>query len=820
MHFLFSEIPEICRTKKVKISIDSEIIFFFTDSRKPIIANESLFLAIKGERHDAHDYLLELYAKGCRYFIVEDASHEEIFAKKDVNIILVENTILVFQKLMEAYRKSVDYPFIGVTGSNGKTIIKEWLFKILNTEYVAYRSPKSYNSQLGVPISIAGLTPKHEVAILEAGISKVDEMQRLANMILPDYGIFSNLGTAHHDGFRNQREKLREKCKLFISCKKIIYNKDQLYIDKQFKNIFSSDQLFSWSLVDTTASLHYSISKIENKTQINFVWENRLVKMLFPLADSASIENILHAITLSLLLKVPICKIRAVVEQVEPVSMRLELKKGINNCQIVDDSYNNDFMGLKMALDFLAEHRKSKNTLILSDLKQTGQSSTKVYKQIQKLIKQKRISRLIAIGPNFLKYKNLFPSNSHFFESTDSFLGQLDRSIFRDEMILIKGSRDFQFESIVNRLEEKLHGARLEVDLDALIHNLNFYKSKLDKTTKIMVMVKAFAYGNGSEEIAKLLEYHRIDYLGVAYTDEGVFLRKAGVKLPIMVMNVSSNDFENILDYNLESEIYSFSLLEKYLDFLREKKQSAKIHLKVDTGMHRLGFEPEDVDRLCEILKKENYIKVEGIFSHMVASDNPEEDFFSINQADKFIAFSDRVISELKINPIRHLLNSAGIINFPEYHLDMVRLGIGLYGLEVTGTFQQSLENVSVLKTIISQIKTVEKGDTIGYSRAGQVRRKSKIATIAIGYADGFSRVFGNGKYQVKVNGSEAPVVGNVCMDMTMIDVTGISVEEGDEVIIFEGVRDLKKLSILANTIPYEILTSIGRRVKRIFFTV
>ena len=819
MYALFSQISKICNATASVISFDSNIKFFFTDSRKPILSDDAVFLAIKGERHNGNDYIKALYNQGCRYFISDDKQANHLFDLAEINIILVENTVDSFQALIAELRNKLNIPLVGITGSNGKTTVKEWLFKLLNEEFVAYRSPKSYNSQIGVPLSVSGIHEKHEIAILEAGISEPKQMAKLAKVIQPSLGIFTNLGTAHSEGFNNSKQKIKEKFHLFSESEKIIYNKDQSFVDREIRKNFELNRLLSWSYKGNNADINYQVEKHSNGVFIKFLWNSQEEIVYFSLTDTASIENVLHALSLALYLKVPIDKIRNLLSKLESVSMRMELKKGINNCQIVDDSYSNDFMGLRIALDFLAEQQNRKKTLILSDISNTAQNTETTYIQIKKLLKAQQVSRLIAIGTKFSQYQYLFPDNSEFYPSTKAFLTALDKKTFSNETILIKGSRVFEFENIVHQLESKVHGTRLEVNMDALIHNLNFYQSQLKSETKIMVMVKAFAYGNGSEEIANLLQYHRVDYLGVAYTDEGVNLRKAGILIPILVLNVSEKDFDKVLEYDLEAEIYSLEQLEAYGEFLEKVKKTTKIQLKIDTGMHRLGFEEEDFEKLCKLLKRYQYLKVEGIFTHLAGADDIEHKEFSHTQAQRFLSFSEALSRKLNIQPIRHMLNSAGIISLSEYQLDMVRLGIGIYGVETSINLQSKLQNVSRLKTVISQIKHLKAGETIGYSRTGKVTRDSKIATIAIGYADGFFRSLGDGKASVKINGFKAPVIGNVCMDMCMIDVTDIPVNLDDEVILFENVEDLNRLAQLADTIPYEILTAIGGRVKRVFYS-
>ncbi len=816
--------------------ISTHATVILTDSRIVSQPQHSIFFAIKGERHDGHHFIDELYQKGVREFVVEKKAITDNFKNRlkklsEAKFFLVENAIRALQNLVAEHRQKFDIPVIGVTGSNGKTIVKEWLSALLSGDYAISKSPRSYNSQLGVPLSVWEINENHTLGIFEAGISKSGEMENLEPIIRPSIGIFTNVGSAHDEGFRSRKQKTTEKLRLFCRSKTLIYCKDYEDIDEEIRILLRavnpSIELIGWSkkagsntYVNALASATY--------TTLQILWNSKNYTFQISFIDDASIENATHCIFLMLHLAINPDEIQVRLNLLKPIAMRLELKQGINNCYLIDDTYNNDFAGLSMALNFMSQqHRKQYKVLIISDLLQSGLEETDLYESIADLIKSKEIDQIIGIGEVISRNKNLF-KNSSFYETTEEFLEKHPIHQFQNSLILVKGARKFEFEKIVNRLIQKAHGTVFEVNLDALTNNLNFYRNKVGSSTKIMVMVKAFAYGSGSAEVASLLEYHRVDYLGVAYTDEGVVLRQNGIKLPIMVLNPQPESFAKLIEFNLEPEIYSFKILHSFIyhlktSFLNSPLGAGGIHLKLDTGMHRLGFEEQDIEQLLEILKQNPEIKVASIFSHLVGADESEHNDFSHSQIEKFDRMSKKIMQTLDYRNaepqvVRHICNSAGIIRFPEAKFDMVRLGIGLYGVEITGTEQNALQTVGSLKTIISQIKNLKAGETIGYSRKGILEKDSRIATIAIGYADGFDRGFSKGIGKVLVNGTICPVVGNVCMDMTMIDVTDATCDEGDEVIIFNKDLTINDLAKSIGTIPYEILTGVSERVKRVFY--
>ncbi|HSD13149.1 MAG TPA: bifunctional UDP-N-acetylmuramoyl-tripeptide:D-alanyl-D-alanine ligase/alanine racemase [Flavobacterium sp.] len=779
------------------------------DSRSLQNNNSTLFFALVGHNHDGHQYISDLIDSGVQYFVV--SSVPEKFAHK-ANFLVVENTLVALQQFAAYYRKQFDFPILGITGSNGKTIVKEWLNFLLSPEYNIIRSPKSYNSQVGVPLSVIGINERHNFGIFEAGISLVGEMEKLEKIIQPTLGILTNIGSAHNEGFATEEEKIAEKLKLFQHTEVVILKKNE-----EIEALLpASAKTFTWSYDDASADI--LISEKGNSTlEIQQKEEKFLVEI--PFRDKASEENTITCLMVLLHLGYDNKTIQERISKLYPVEMRLQVKNGINNCTIIDDSYSSDYQSLKIALDFLEQHKThKKKTVILSDIFQSGFPVEELYAKVFRLLSHNKIDTVIGIGESIGTHLKDYP-NFISFATTQDFLLQFNSSHFSNETILIKGARSFQFEEIVVVLEEKTHETVLEINLNAISHNLNFYRSKLKPTTKMMAMVKAFGYGSGSFEIAKLLAHHKVDYLGVAFADEGIALRNAGITMPIIVMNPENSAFAAMVAYNLEPEIYSASVLRKFI-FLAQQKNLSNypIHLKLDTGMHRLGFEEKDLAELIGLLKNNNFVSVKSIFSHLSSSDVPEFRDFTLGQIQKFDLWSTRLMQELNIAPIRHILNTSGIYNFSEYQFDMVRLGIGLYGVGNDPEEMKQLEHIGTLKTIILQIKDIPVGDSVGYSRKFRVTEPTRTATIPIGYADGIPRSWGNEKGYVVINHQKARIVGNICMDMLMIDVTHIDCREGDTVIVFGKSPRVTELAEVIGTIPYEILTSISHRVKRVFY--
>lgn len=805
---LFLQLENIAKGKNVKVFKDQPILHIVTDSRKATAAEGAIFFAIKGATHDGHKYLDEVYKKGVRQFVIEHEDNQ--FLKHvDVNVIKVRSSLEALQDIVAFHRSSLSVPVIGITGSNGKTIVKEWLFQFLSGEYKLAKNPGSYNSQLGVPLSVWQLQPHHGMGIFEAGISLPGEMSKLARVIRPTIGVFTNLGSAHAEGFSSPQQKTEEKAKLFETCKVVIYCKDHKTIDETINRL--ELPALSWGFSSTAG---IQLSGEGRKFAVSF--KGVSFKLNLPFEDKASVENCFHCVAVMLYLGYKPKQIQERVQLLQSVPMRLELKEGINQSQVIDDTYNNDLAGLQISLQFLThQHQKKTKRVILSDILESGLPEEELVRQIAALVSQSDVSHFVGIGKVLSAHHKMFPPSSQFYASTEAFLSAFDLDQIQQEIVLVKGARIFQFERIIGRLQRKVHGTIMEIDLGAVVKNLNFFRTKVSPTTKIMVMVKAFAYGSGSAEIANLLQYHKVDYLGVAYVDEGIELRKNNIATPIMVMNPSEESFGNLLPYQLEPEVYSFKILQNLVRFLGGR--ACKIHVKLDTGMHRLGFGKEDVEELISILLSHKNLTIGSIFTHLAGADEQQHDEFSEKQVTQFKAEADKISNAIGYKPIYHALNSPGILRLPQFQMDMVRLGIGLYGVNPTNDPIDGLSPVATLKTIVSQIKKLSPGETIGYGRHGVAQNEMTIGTIAIGYADGFSRAFSRGVGKVLINGRRAPVVGNVCMDMTMIDLTGIEAKEGDEVIVFGPQLPIQEVALRINTIPYEILTNTSDRVKRVF---
>jgi alanine racemase len=795
-----------------------DVRYLLIDSRSIAYPADSLFFAIKGERHDGHKYIPDLYLLGVRSFVVQYLP-ENLTNLGQAAFIVVKNTLDALQQLAAWNRRQFHNPVVAVTGSNGKTIVKEWIYQAIHADKHVVRSPKSFNSQVGVPLSLWQIEPQHDIAVIEAGISLSGEMDKLERMIRPDIGIFTNLGEPHQENFSDLRQKCTEKLILFKNCKQLIYCKDQPFVGEllaqpQFKDV----ELFTWSQ-KTMANLQVtSIEKKGSNTYITGLYNQKPLQFVIPFIDEASIENSLHIASFLLLLGYDIQSLADRMLRLVPVAMRLELKQGINNCTIINDSYNSDLGSLTIALDFLnQQHQHEHKTLLLSDILQSGRSAELLYTNVSKLIAQKSVTRLIGIGKDLMAQRQQFTGNAEFFLTTNDFLHHFNKEYFANETILLKGSRSFEFERILKVLEEQVHETVLEINLNAMVHNLNYFRSKLKPETKVVAMVKAFSYGSGSFEIANMLHFQRVDYLAVAFADEGVELRESGITTPIMVMNPEKNGFEQIIQYQLEPEIFSFKVLRQFAGAV-EKSGEVRypVHLKLDSGMHRLGFMPDEIDDLMTLLKSQEHLQVKSVFSHLAGSDEEQFDDFTREQIKVFDILSDRICSAFPHKIMRHILNSAGIERFPEAQYDMVRLGIGLYGISVIS--QNNVKQVSTLKTLILQIKEVDINETVGYSRRFKASKPTRVGVVPIGYADGLHRILGNNVGKLLVNGKLAPIIGSICMDMCMIDLTGIDAREGDEVIVFGDLYPITELARQMQTIPYEVLTSISRRVKRVYY--
>ena len=821
--FLFSELLTLVGGTIIQYVADAPISNILLDSRKLSIAADGLFLAMRGQYHNSHQFLPVVYGRGIRNFVVEEGSEVAYEQLKNANVIRVANSIDALQRLAAHHRNLYQLPLLAVTGSNGKTIVKEWLSQLLSLKYAVVKSPKSYNSQIGVPSSVFLMHANHEYGVFEAGISRPGEMAKLEDILKPTLGMFTNIGPAHDAGFVTQQQKLNEKALLFRRCQRIYYCLDHTPIHQVLMTLYHNKvQLVTWSLFDNAAD--YKIQKYllatEKQTKLIVVTRRQHYTFILPFQDDFSIENAIHCIVFLLQEGFSAAMIQEPLTKLRSVPMRMTLKEGINNCQVIDDTYNNDLVGLQGALDFMAQQNKaSRRTVVLSDLPQTGVAAESLYLQVAQLLKGKQVDRIIGIGKELTAYAEAFaPFDTCFYENTEALLKENIQQIFSDELILVKGARRFGLERVVDRLQQKVHSTVLEVDLDAVTHNLNFFRSQLFEGTRLMVVVKALAYGSSSFEIAHLLQYHRVDYLAVAYADEGMLLRAHGITLPIMVMNPTPESFDKLLEYRLEPEVYSLKLLRELRDFLALRNKCIDIHLKLETGMYRLGFEEQELSTLVQVLSTSPAIRVVGIMSHLAAASDQQHDGYTRHQFALFTKHANYIEKKLDIRTIKHLLNSSGILRFPEYQLGMVRLGIGLYGVGVGKEVQQCLEVASTLKTVISQIKMIPQGATVGYGRQGVAKKNMRIATLAIGYADGFNRVLSYGKGSVWINGHFAPIVGAICMDMSMVDVTNIPAAEGDTVIIFGKALPIAELAAAMGTIAHEVLTNVSERVKRIYY--
>lgn len=792
-----------------------------TDSRSITFPEETLFFAIKSRRNDGHDYVEEAYRNQVRNFVIE-CDYNRFSHLSDANIICIKNSVEALQKLTIHHRNKYNIPIIGITGSNGKTIVKEWIYQLLQKEYKITRSPRSYNSQIGVPFSVWKLDSESQLGVFEAGISQVGEMEKIAPVVRPTIGIFTNLGEAHQENFSSLKEKCSEKIKLFKDCPVILFNKDEKLVDICIQQWNSKSEFFTYGRNSQADVQIIGEEKQTNQTTIKYLYKGEEYQYTIPFIHRVSIENSLPCLALMLHLGYTPKSIEERMLELEPIAMRMEVKEGENNCLLINDSYNSDIHSLSIALDFLREQATAKNlnkTLILSDIFQSGIEDDSLYKIVAQMVEEKGINRFIGIGEKILKHKDIFPVNqSEFYSSTESFFQNLDNHNFQSEAILLKGARNFHFEEITDKLAKIVHETILEVNLSALIRNFNNFRSYLKPGTKIMSMVKANAYGSGDTEVAKTLQHSGCDYLAVAVADEGAELRKEGIHLPIVVMNPELNSFPKIFENNLEPEVYSFQLLEKVI-YEAEKQglTDYPVHIKLDTGMHRLGFEEKDITKLIERIKSQNALKIRSIFSHLVGSDSSVFDAFTELQIEKFQRIRKVFEENFNHKILAHILNSAGIERFNQYQFDMVRLGIGHYGMSAATT--NVLEEVCTLKTKILQIRKVPAFETIGYSRKGVLKRDSIIGAIPIGYADGLNRKLGNYKGKVLVNDHFAPFIGNICMDVCMIDLTDVpQVKEGDDVIIFGKGHSIQDVAQTLETIPYEVLAGISKRVKRVYY--
>lgn len=808
--------------------VDAQIGWLLTDSRSLCFPEETLFFALKSARNDGHKYIEDLYRRGVRNFVVEAKGLLEFCTSgtehmPDANFLIVPSPLAALQRLAERHRDEFNVPIVGITGSNGKTMVKEWLYQLLLPSQKIVRSPRSYNSQIGVPLSVWLLNERTEIGIFEAGISQPGEMMALRDIIQPTIGVLTSLGAAHQENFRSMEEKCLEKLELMHDTEAMVYCSDNDIVSRCIRRMQYQGEKIAWSQCDEQAS--FFVKNIENKgqtTRITYIWQQEENTYSIPFIDEASIEDTITCAVVALRLGLTPGQLADRMPKLEPVAMRLEVKEGQRGCLLINDSYNSDINSLDIALDFMNRReskRMLKKTLILSDMFQTGTTPEALYAQVSDLVVKRGIEKFIGIGPELMAQADKIQvSDKQFFADVPHFQSSDAFTALHNELILLKGARPFGFDLITEQLEQKVHETILEVNLNAVVNNLNHFRSFLHPDTKMVCMIKADAYGAGAVEIAKTLQDQRVDYLAVAVADEGVTLRKAGITANIMVMNPEMTAFKTMFDYDLEPEVYSFRLLDALVKAARKEGITGwPVHIKLDTGMHRLGFDPvNDIDELIDRLKHQNAIIPRSVFSHFVGSDSDDFDTFSARQFKLFDEGSRQLQAAFSHKILRHMDNSAGIEHFPERQMDMCRLGIGLYGVDPRDN--RMLSTVSTLKTTILQMRHVPAGDTVGYSRKGKIERDSVIAAIPIGYADGLNRGLGNRRCYCLVNGQKAEYVGNICMDVAMIDVTDIPCVEGDQVEIFGEHLPVTVLSDVLGTIPYEVLTGVSNRVKRVYF--
>lgn len=813
-----SEINSILDTRNAVIRNPDHVISELSfDSRKIILPSRTLFFAIKTERNDGHYYIDELIRKGVVNFVITEPA-ESFLHYGDANFFVVDDAVNALQRLARSHRSNFEIPVIGITGSNGKTIVKEWLSQLLSEENYVVKNPNSYNSQIGVPLSVWQMQPKHDLGIFEAGISQVGEMEKLEKIIRPALGILTNIGDAHGLFFESNEQKLIEKLKLFSRSDALIYrNDDSLIREVLQRPDYKHIKKISWG---ERPDAHYRIEKLDREGAATRVFINGN-SFVVPFVDSASMENMIHIIVTLLYLGFSPGEVATRIRGLVPVNMRMEILDAWNRSVIINDTYSLDFHSLRIALDFLSlQSRSLKKTLIISDFEQVGVLEDSDYRQMNALLKEKQLSKIVAVGEKLYLHRDCFDiPESYFFHSTEEMLRNLDH-IHRDpEAILIKGARNYHFEKVVEKLRLKTHRTILNIHLPAIINNLNYYRSRLSPDTKVMAMVKAMCYGLGDAELINELVYHNVDYLAVAYTDEGVSLRKRNIRTPIVVLGAEAHSFEMMIQYGLEPEIFNLHYLRQLSSMLNRHPEieTFRIHIKLDTGMHRLGFDEEDMNGIVEILEENPKLKVASVFSHLAASEDKNEDNFTLIQIEKFRNISDKFIDSLGYPVIRHILNSAGILRFPEAQFDMVRLGLGLYGISSVEEAKPFLQNAITLKTLITQIKKIKKGESLGYNRSFVTEGEKEVAIIPIGYADGLPRALSNGKGSVYVKNRLMPILGKISMDMTIIDVTGLGAEIGDEVIVYGDNVPVDEVAKSLDTIPYELLTSISKRVPRIY---
>jgi len=812
MNYTVQQIAEITNSQIIgdenlivkTIAFDSRIIYS---------TKNAAFIAINTQKNSGEKFIEAAIDRGITIII----SEHQFPQFENVTWIIVDNSVDFLQKLAKYHFENSNLQSIGITGSNGKTILKEWLYQCLWNEFPTVKSPKSFNSQIGLPLSLLQINESHKLGIFEVGISKPNEMQKLENIFHPQIGLLTHIGTAHAANFESEEELIDEKIKLFKDSETIIYNGDNDLVDKKIKELYSSKKLISYGFKDhNKVFIKNNISKDEN-----IVVEYFGEEISFPAnqRDEATLTNALALITVLKELGIENQKIVEKINALKAVEMRLEAIEGIKNNIVINDSFNLDLDSLKTALQFLNEYNKAKKSLVLTDIVGVNSNSQELYEEVSELVNEQKFDSVFLIGDEISKFSDLFKSKTSTFINTQELIDSKHLTELENQIVLLKGARKFEIEKLKDLLELKKHDTVLEVNLNAILHNINYHKSLLKPETKMMAMVKANSYGLGSYEISEFLQHHHIDYLGVAYADEGVELRKKGITTPIVVMNPEQHSYDAIIEYNLEPEIYSFRVLDLFYEAVQKSGYDKKfpIHIKLETGMHRLGFKDFELDQLSETLNERN-LKVQSIFSHLSSSDVPEEKEFTLKQLEVFEKNSSYFIEKLGYSPLRHILNSSGITSYTNHQYNMVRIGIGMLGESPNSEIQKQLQSVVSFKTVISQISLVENGESVGYSRRYKTDHLTKIATIPVGYADGIPRLIGNQIGKVGINKTLAPIVGSICMDMMMLNVDNIpNVKEGDTVTVFNAKPSLKEFAAYCKTITYEVLTSISPRVKRIY---
>ncbi|MBX2972586.1 MAG: bifunctional UDP-N-acetylmuramoyl-tripeptide:D-alanyl-D-alanine ligase/alanine racemase [Flavobacteriales bacterium] len=816
---------------------DVRIEHLLIDSRNAAIGDNTLFIALVGPRHDGHRYLQHLYARGLRNFLV--SAPVDAAAMPGANIVRVPDTLKALQAIASWHRSRFHIPVIGITGSNGKTIVKEWLFQMLRGEERIVRSPGSWNSQVGVPLSAWQLGPEHTLGIFEAGISRPGEMAALEAIIRPTIGVFTHLGSAHDEGFGHlgSDAKAIEKSKLFARADVWIHPNDRSEIDK-LHHLLPGVEPKEWSMIGHGRAgdfLHVIAHEvIGDATHIRTLHNNAEHDYVIPFTDQASLENALSCICVCLHLGRSTAWINERLALLEPVDMRLRTMQGRHGTTLIDDSYSNDQSSLAVALEHqerIAHGRP--RAIVLSDMAESGLPDERLYREVAATLARAGIAQVIGVGPAIGAQQAVFPSGTRFHADTDALLASEDLGDLAGAVVLVKGARSFGFERVVERWQQHVHGTELQVDLEAVRHNLNHYRGLLNgngeappqpspkerenpKGTRVMAMVKAFGYGSGAVELARLLQHEQVHYLGVAYADEGIELRQHGITTPILVMNPEPVAMETLHRFELEPEVYDMASLQAVVDHASKAGSAPAVHIKLDTGMHRLGFQEAELPALLDALRGVP-VRVASILSHLAASEDPQHDAFTRAQIGRFTMMSNGIIDVLGYHPMLHIANSSAIARFPEARFDMVRVGIGLHGIGCSPEETAQLLPVATLRTVVAQVKDIAAGDSIGYGRRAMEDRQRRIAILPIGYADGFLRRLGNGVGRVRINGCEARTVGNICMDMCMVDVTNIPCNTGDEAIVFGAAPTLQQYAEDLGTIPYEALTSIAQRVKRVY---